>query len=178
MKRRDFLGCSLALPALFSAARSATAGSGTRPAASDVWNALAGRLGGRLKPVDWPLQTCIDAPADKACRAFFDAVSNPYFLGDQPGLTQTFGWAGAWTAKPSAMVVEAERAEDIAAAIDFARTNGIRLVVKGGGHSYKGGSNAANSLLLWTRRMNTIVLHDAFVPEGSSALPEIGRAHV
>lgn len=171
MKRRDFLGCSLAVPALLSATRSATAGSGTRPAASGAWNALAGRLGGRLKPVDWPLQTCIDAPADKACRAFFDAVSNPYFLGDQPGLTQTFGWAGAWTAKPSAMVVEAESAEDIAAAIDFARTNGIRLVVKGGGHSYKGGSNAANSLLLWTRRMNTIVLHDAFVPEGSSALP-------
>jgi len=40
------------------------------------------------------------------------------------------------------------------------------LVVKRGGHSYQGTSNAADSLLLWTRAMNRIVSHDAFVPQG------------
>jgi FAD/FMN-containing dehydrogenase len=49
---------------------------------------------------------------------------------------------------------------------DFARTNNLRLVVKGGGHSYLGGSNAPDSLLIWTRAMNKIVLHDAFVGQG------------
>ena len=45
-------------------------------------------------------------------------------------------------------------------------TNNLRLVVKGGGHSYQGTSNAADSLLVWTRHMNAITLHDAFVGAG------------
>ena len=39
-------------------------------------------------------------------------------------------------------------------------------MVKGGGHSYQGSSNAADSLLIWTRQMNAVVLHDAFVGAG------------
>jgi hypothetical protein len=54
----------------------------------------------------------------------------------------------------------------VAAAVDFARERNLRLVVKGGGHSYLGTSNAPDSLLIWTRAMNEIVLHDAFVAEG------------
>jgi FAD/FMN-containing dehydrogenase len=52
------------------------------------------------------------------------------------------------------------------AAVNFARENNLRLVVKGGGHSYQGTSNAADSLLIWTRNMNAITLHDAFVGSG------------
>src|SRR5262249_5735392 len=44
--------------------------------------------------------------------------------------------------------------------------NDLRLVVKGGGHSYQGTSNAPDSLLIWTRHMNDIAMHDAFVPSG------------
>jgi FAD/FMN-containing dehydrogenase len=40
--------------------------------------------------------------------------------------------------------------------------------VKGGGHSYQGTSNAADSLLIWTRHMNAITTHDAFVGAGCS----------
>jgi hypothetical protein len=50
--------------------------------------------------------------------------------------------------------------------VNFARESNLRLVVKGGGHSYQGTSNAADSLLVWTRPMNGVVLHDAFVPLG------------
>src|SRR6185437_13105616 len=42
----------------------------------------------------------------------------------------------------------------------------LRLVVKGGGHSYQGTSNSADSLLIWTREMNNIKMHDAFVADG------------
>src|SRR3982074_2994823 len=55
---------------------------------------------------------------------------------------------------------------DVVAAVNFARENNLRLVVKGGGHSYQGTSNAADSLLIWTRAMNNIVVHDAFVGQG------------
>src|SRR5262249_26872777 len=49
-----------------------------------------------------------------------------------------------------------------------ARTHRLRLVIKGGGHSYLGGSNAPDSLLVWTRPMNTVTLHDSFVGLGCS----------
>jgi FAD/FMN-containing dehydrogenase len=39
-------------------------------------------------------------------------------------------------------------------------------VVKGAGHSYLGTSNAPDSLLVWTRAMNKVTLHDAFVGNG------------
>jgi FAD/FMN-containing dehydrogenase len=48
----------------------------------------------------------------------------------------------------------------------------VRLVVKGGGHSYLGTSNAPDSLLVWTRRMDAIELHDAFVPQGCDVQPQ------
>ena len=43
---------------------------------------------------------------------------------------------------------------DVAAAVDFAREHHLRLVVKGGAHSYLGTSDAPDSLLIWTRAMN------------------------
>jgi FAD/FMN-containing dehydrogenase len=54
----------------------------------------------------------------------------------------------------------------VVAAVNFARTRNLRLVVKGGGHSFQGTSNAADSLLIWTRPMSTVVLHEAFVGSG------------
>ena len=51
-------------------------------------------------------------------------------------------------------------------AVTFARVHNLRLVVKGGGHSYLGGSNAPDSLLVWTYAMRDIEVHDAFVPRG------------
>jgi FAD/FMN-containing dehydrogenase len=54
----------------------------------------------------------------------------------------------------------------VAAAVNFARDNNLRLVVRGGGHSYLGTSSAPDSLMIWTRRMNAIASHDAFVPAG------------
>lgn len=92
-------------------------------------------------------------------------MKNPYFIGEQAGGTQTSGWLEGWTSAPSAYAVVARSTEDVVAAVNFARDNNLRLVVKGGGHSYQGTSNAADSLLIWTREMHDITLHDAFVPE-------------
>jgi len=59
----------------------------------------------------------------------------------------------------------------VAAAVDFARRHKLRLVVKGGAHSYQGTSNAPDSLLVWTRAMNKVEMIGAFTPEGCADAP-------
>lgn len=130
------------------------------------WKRLNQAVRGRLVKVRSPLTACMEAPAGPACAQVFKELKNPYYLGDEVGLTQTLGWIDAWTSRPSAYAVAAETTDDVVAAVNFARENNLRLVVKGGGHSYQGTSNAADSLLIWTRRMNAITLHDAFVGTG------------
>jgi FAD/FMN-containing dehydrogenase len=130
------------------------------------WDRLNHDVGGNLIAVRSPLAACQSAPGGAACAQVFQDLRNPYYIGDSPGVTQTLGWVGAWKTEPSVYAVAARNASDVAAAVNFARENDLRLVVKGGGHSYLGTSNAPDSLLIWTRHMNDIAMHDAFVPQG------------
>jgi FAD/FMN-containing dehydrogenase len=132
----------------------------------ESWDQLSREVEGRLIKVRSPLAACVGASSDAACAQVFKELKNPYYLGDEVGLTQSLGWVGAWTSQPSVYAVAAETARDVVAAVNFARKNNLRLVVKGGGHSYQGTSNAADSLLVWTRHMNAIEMHDAFVGAG------------
>jgi FAD/FMN-containing dehydrogenase len=149
------------------------AGGGTRRRPSDAnwpsqaaWKRLNDEVDGNLIPVDFPIEACVKDVRSAGCQTLYNNIRNPYYIGDQPGLTQTLGWVDAWVSKPSVYVVAANHADHIAAAVNFARENDLRLVVKGGGHSYQGTSNAANSLLVWTRRMHDITMHETFVPQG------------
>ncbi len=130
------------------------------------WDRLSRDVGGRLVKVQSPLAACLEAPSSPSCAHVFKELKNPYFLGDEVGLTQSLGWVDAWTSRPSAYAVAAQTTNDVVAAVNFARENNLRLVVKGGGHSYQGTSNAADSLLIWTRGMNAVTLHDAFIGAG------------
>ncbi len=168
--RRRLL-CSLAAAPLIAAlaepARAMTRAARVRPGmpgwpSDAAWAELDSEVGGRLEPVALPSLDKASAEADFA---------NPFWLRDQPAYTQLSGWVGAWRAAPSAYVVKARSAADVAAAVRFAAARRLRLVVRGGGHSYLGGSNAPDSLLIWLRPMDEIVIHDAFVPEGSEAAP-------
>ena len=133
------------------------------------WKQLSQEVGEAFVKVRSPLADCLAAPSGPACAQLFKAVKNPYFLGDEVGLTQTLGWVDAWTSMPSTYAVAARGTGDVVAAVNFARENNLRLVVKGGGHSYQGTSNGPDSLLVWTRKMNDITLHDAFVGAGCDA---------
>ena len=126
------------------------------------WEALNMQVGGRLSTITPPALGSADAPR---------LLKDPFFLRDQPALTQSSGWVDAWRSAPSAYVVRARNAADVSAAVRFAAKRRLRLVVKGAGHSYLGGSNAPDSLLVWTRDMETATLHDAFTPEGSRVAP-------
>jgi FAD/FMN-containing dehydrogenase len=113
-----------------------------------------------------PLASCTEPGGKAACGELLRELKNPYFVGDQAALTQTLGWVDAWTSAPSVYAVAAANTQDVVAAVNFAREHNLRLVVKGGGHSYQGTSNAPDSFLIWTRAMNKITLHDAFVAQG------------
>ena len=130
------------------------------------WNELGQQVGDALVKVQSPFATCLNSPDSADCQQLFKELKNPYFLGDEVGLTQSLGWVDAWTSTPSVYAVAARNTNDVVAAINFACRNKLRLVVKGGGHSYQGTSNAPDSLLVWTRKMNDITLRDAFVGTG------------
>jgi FAD/FMN-containing dehydrogenase len=130
------------------------------------WQQLKGAVGGNLLQVHALFESCGTEPGGAACHEALQNIRNPYWIGDQPAGTQVSGWLDAWTPAPSAFALKARNAADIAAAVTFARENNLRLVVKGGGHSYLGTSNAADSLLIWTRTMNKVSRHEAFVGQG------------
>jgi FAD/FMN-containing dehydrogenase len=170
MKRRELLGVGLALAAASAlGVPAARAASRTRvrpgvpgwPVEVD-WASLKDAVGGRLAPVTLP-----DLAGPDAAKL----LANPFYIADQPALTESSGWLDAWRSSPSAYAVTAQSAQDIAAAVNFARVHNLRLAIKGRGHSYLGASNAPDSLLVWTRHMDDVTVHDAFTPAGSTDAP-------
>lgn len=152
------------VPSASSSARRVRPSDSSWPNA-ESWEKLRQDVGGNLIKVESPLVACESAPDSAPCQAVIKNLQNPYFVGDQAGGTQTSGWIDAWTSAPSAYAVAVRNTADVVAAVNFARENNLRLVVKGGGHSYQGTSNAADSLLIWTRAMKNITVHDAFVAQ-------------
>ena len=130
------------------------------------WEKLKAKVGGNLLQPQPLFAACQTNANSSACTEVLKNIRNPIYIGDQPAGTEVSGWLDAWTPAPSAYAVAARNAADVAAAVNFARENNLRLVVKGAGHSYLGTSNAPDSLLVWTRAMNKVRLHDAFVGQG------------
>ncbi|MES3020984.1 MAG: FAD-binding oxidoreductase [Pseudomonadota bacterium] len=174
MKRRTFLsslagaaGLLMLNPALAAKAmfRRVRPGDKNWPSLA-AWRQLRDAVGGNLVEVASPLAGCNKQAAGAACAGAMDALKNPYYIRDSVALTQSLGWADAWTTQPSRYAVACSNTQDVVAAVNFAREHKLRLVVKGGGHSYQGSSNAPDSLLIWTRHMDKIVMHDGFVGQG------------
>jgi FAD/FMN-containing dehydrogenase len=130
------------------------------------WEKLKALVGGNLLQPRALFAACQTNANDSACTEVLKNIRNPIYIGDQAAGTEVSGWLDAWTPAPSAYAVAARNANDVAAAVNFARENNLRLVVKGAGHSYLGTSNAPDSLLVWTRAMNKVTLHEAFVGQG------------
>jgi FAD binding domain/Berberine and berberine like len=179
MNRRRLLQTAACLPLLSVPALAQVPFKRIRPGepgwpSAAEWQELSLKVGGQLTAIRSPIDACKGADA-ATCEAVFKQFKNPYFIRDNVALTQTTGWAEAWASKPSAYAIDARTAADVAAAVTFAREQKLRLVVRGGGHSYQGTSNAPDSLLVRTRPMDSIELHDAFVGQGctNAALPAV-----
>jgi FAD/FMN-containing dehydrogenase len=174
VQRRVLLKGLAVLP-LFSRFAAPALGVAAQPGWPDPaeWAKLPKSLGGRLVKVKSPFVACTPDPGSPACTDLFQNLRDPFYIGDSVALTETLGWTDAWTSQASAYAVLAQSSADVAAAVNFAREHRVRLVVKGGGHSYVGGSNAPDSLLIWTRpNMRAVELHDRFVPRGAAGLVE------
>ena len=130
------------------------------------WEKLGQAVEGNLVRPSALLAPCEAEPNGVACADIMKNLRNPFYVGDQVSGTQVSGWLDAWTPAPSSYAVTARNSQHVAAAVNFARDHNLRLVVKGAGHSYLGTSNAPDSLLVWTREMNKVTLHDAFVGKG------------
>jgi len=94
------------------------------------WRSLGQEVQGALIKVQSPLAGCLAAPKGPACAQMFKMASNPHFLGDEVGLTQTLAWVDAWTSRPSTYAVAARTTNDVVAAVHFAREHNLRLVAK------------------------------------------------
>jgi FAD/FMN-containing dehydrogenase len=180
MQRRTVLKALAGLPlvSLFAAPARAAAAAPVRyvrpgqpgwPSAAQ-WAALGQSVGGRLVPVVSPFVAAAQNPGSPATAELFLNLKDPFYIQQNVALTQTLGWVDAWTSEPSVYAVLASNSADVAAAVNFARQNRVRLVVKGAGHSYIGNSNAADSLLIWTRpNLQSVELTGSFVPQGAPA---------
>jgi FAD/FMN-containing dehydrogenase len=135
--------------------------------ATGEWLRLNEVVAGRLLRIDPPFARC----AQPSCDALFRDLKNPFYINEHPNVTQTLGWADAWKSEPSIYAVAATSASDVSAAVNFARKHNLRVVVRGGAHSYQGTSNAPDSLMIWMRPMNSIVMHDAFVRQSCNDAP-------
>ena len=123
-----------------------------------AWDKLKNEVDGNLIPLKNPFA------GDNT--TLFKNIRNPFFINGDPALTQNLGWFDAWQSRPSVYAVTAKTTRDVVAAVNFARENRLRLVVKGGGHSYLGNSCAPDSLLIWTKHMDAIQLQEQFIPTG------------
>jgi FAD/FMN-containing dehydrogenase len=132
------------------------------------WQALAESMQGKVFKVPDPFAGCEQSA--QACNDILKQFENPFFIQDTPGATQSSGWVDAWTSRVSPYAAEVETAQDVSKAVQFAKQHNLRLVVKGGAHSYLGQSNAVDSFLVWTKRLNQIDMHQRFVPEGSQGV--------
>ena len=183
MQRRTLLKAAAVLP-LFSRfaalaprvaalpARTVRPGEPGWPSPAE-WAALGESVGGRLVQVQSAFTVCEPDAGSAACGDLFQSLTDPFYIDQSVNLTQTLGWIDAFTSEPSAYAVLAASSADVSAAVNFAREHNVRLVVKSGGHSYLGTSNAPDSLLIWTRpNMQAIELSESFVPQGAAGLVE------
>src|SRR5439155_26026074 len=117
MNRRHFLKSAAAIPVFAigcsplsksSAKRDASGASGRRVRPGDPawpsagsWERLSRQVEGRLIKVQSPLAACENGATREVCSEVLRKLKNPFYIGDEPGLTQNLGWVDAWTAAPS-----------------------------------------------------------------------------
>lgn len=178
MQRRFLLKAAAALPLAFAGTpfaaplrRRVRPGDAGWPSAA-AWADLQRSVDGRLVRLDAPFAGCAAGADAPACTAALARLKNGFDMGDQPNFTHTSGWLDAWSSQPSAYAVAARTTADVVAAVNFARAHDLRLVVKGGGHSYQGTSDAPDSLLVWTRHMNDVRVEPDFVAHNCGGAPQ------
>lgn len=66
--------------------------------------------------------------------------------------------------------IEVQTTDDIVAAFDFSRREGVKLSIKNSGHDYQGRSSRKGSLALWIRNLSGISRDENFIPAGCTGV--------
>jgi hypothetical protein len=103
----------------------------------ESWKKLNQDVGGQLIRVESPLAACANGSNSTSCQEVIKSLQNPYYIGDQPGATQTSGWVDGWMSAPSVYAVAARSTADVVAAVNFAREN-LAIIAGGGPPAYPG----------------------------------------
>ena len=156
------LGLGTAIPSGPLAAPGPTHRDRVRPGRPDwpdeaAWQGLNTAVGGALVKVASPFAECIAAPhpTPPACEALFKAAKQPVGARRRRRPDPDLRLGRRLDARRRASTPSPRAAPPTSSPRSTSRaSSALRLVVKGGGHSYQGTSNAADSLLVWTRRMN------------------------
>src|SRR5258708_4377823 len=64
--------------------------------AREAWQRLKTAVDGHLLEVPALFGACDRGPGDASCREAVQNLTNPFYIGDQPGGTQVSGWLNAW----------------------------------------------------------------------------------
>lgn len=164
-------GLSRATPAAAGTLRNRVRPSDADWPAAEDWKALADSLDGALESCLQPIDAILAETGGTLTDDAVHRLQNPFVIQDFSGGTQSAGWFNGWMSSPSAFVVIPRNAQDVARAVKFAARHFLRVVVKGGAHSYLGQSNAQDSLMIWTRDLKGLQLHDDFTPQGCATAP-------
>src|SRR5690349_622857 len=81
---------------------------------AEAWSRLNAVVGGNLLTGAPLLDACAKDADAPGCKDALQYLTNPLYIGDQPGGTQVSGWVDAWQAAASAYVVAARNAADVA----------------------------------------------------------------
>ncbi|TID15255.1 FAD-binding domain-containing protein [Venturia nashicola] len=157
----------------------AVPGNPTWPSDAD-WATLNKAVGGRLLKPAPPAAVCHRGWPNysaAACSSLNEGWKNSDWHAENPTSSM---WqnhnnyscppepnAPCTTAGYPVYVVAAKNADDVKAAVDFARTKNIRLNIKSTGHDYLGRSTQPYSLSIWTHGLKGMRWFDAsFSPSG------------
>src|SRR5438045_7409423 len=97
----------------------------------DDWQKFGASLRGKLEQPQSPLAPCRSDAAGEACATAIRNSTNPFYLQDQPGGTESTGWLGAWTAASSAYSVVETDASGVVAGGALVRATLALNVVRG-----------------------------------------------
>jgi hypothetical protein len=90
-------------------------------------------------------------------------VLNPVFQGLTCTPPSIYNSGGCTEGGYPAYVIKARTVLDIQLGINFARNNGLRLVVKNTGHDFSGKSAGAGALSLWTHGLKDLQFNNSYV---------------
>lgn len=131
------------------------------------WQALNETVGGRLSTPTPLGAVCHPSNPNfnnRTCSVVLSEWSNTSFIATNPFLADyndescppTVPDSNCSTNRYPAYTIAATDAADVQAGINFARTNNLRLVIKGTGHDYPGRSSGAGSLSIHTHNIRGI----------------------